>query len=100
MSIIGIDDHRMSWFFMGLTTIAQPVAGQGAFAANLLLDRLHHPGLPNPRPATAGDRTGRMQEHPPPAPMPATQLRRPLSLESSPPPVCLHAEFAPTSAKV
>ncbi|WP_346924900.1 LacI family DNA-binding transcriptional regulator [uncultured Arthrobacter sp.] len=47
MSIIGIDDHQMSWF-LGLSTIAQPVADQGAFAANLLIDRLHRPGLPNP----------------------------------------------------
>jgi DNA-binding LacI/PurR family transcriptional regulator len=47
VSIIGIDDHQMNWF-MGLTTIAQPVADQGAFAANLLVERLHHPGLPNP----------------------------------------------------
>jgi DNA-binding LacI/PurR family transcriptional regulator len=47
VSIIGIDDHQMSWF-MGLTTIAQPVADQGAFAANLLVERLHRPGLPNP----------------------------------------------------
>jgi DNA-binding LacI/PurR family transcriptional regulator len=47
MSIIGIDDHQMSWF-LGLSTISQPVADQGAFAANLLIDRLHRPGLPNP----------------------------------------------------
>ena len=47
VSIIGIDDHQMSWF-MGLTTIAQPVADQGAFAANLLVERLHRSGLPNP----------------------------------------------------
>ena len=47
VSIIGIDDHQMSWF-MGLTTVAQPVADQGAFAANLLVDRLHRSGLPNP----------------------------------------------------
>lgn len=47
VSIIGIDDHQMSWF-MGLTTIAQPVADQGAFAASLLVDRLHRSGLPNP----------------------------------------------------
>jgi DNA-binding LacI/PurR family transcriptional regulator len=46
LSIIGIDDHQMSWF-LGLTTIAQPVADQGAFAANLLIERLHRPGLPN-----------------------------------------------------
>jgi DNA-binding LacI/PurR family transcriptional regulator len=37
----------MSWF-LGLSTIAQPVADQGAFAANLLIDRLHRSGLPNP----------------------------------------------------
>ena len=47
VSIIGIDDHQMSWF-LGLTTIAQPVADQGAFAANLLTERLHRPGPPNP----------------------------------------------------
>ena len=29
MSIIGIDDHQMSWF-LGLSTISQPVADQGA----------------------------------------------------------------------
>jgi DNA-binding LacI/PurR family transcriptional regulator len=34
--------------FLGLTTIAQPVADQGAFAANLLIERLHRSGLPNP----------------------------------------------------
>lgn len=49
-SIIGIDDHQMSWF-LGLTTIAQPVADQGAFAANLLIERLHRSGLLNPPPA-------------------------------------------------
>lgn len=47
VSIIGIDDHQMS-SFLGLTTIAQPVADQGAFAANLLIERLHRSGLPNP----------------------------------------------------
>jgi DNA-binding LacI/PurR family transcriptional regulator len=47
VSIIEIDDHQMSWF-LGLTTMAQPVAGQGAFAATLLIDRLHRSGLPNP----------------------------------------------------
>lgn len=47
VSIIGIDDHQMSWY-LGLTTMAQPVADQGAFAANLLIDRLHRSGLPNP----------------------------------------------------
>jgi DNA-binding LacI/PurR family transcriptional regulator len=43
VSIIGIDDHQMSWF-MGLSTIAQPVADQGAFAANLLIEGLQRPG--------------------------------------------------------
>lgn len=47
LSIIGVDDHQMSWF-LGLTTIAQPVADQGAFAADLLIERLHRTGLPNP----------------------------------------------------
>jgi DNA-binding LacI/PurR family transcriptional regulator len=50
VSIIGIDDHQMSWF-LGLTTMAQPVADQGAFAASLLIDRPHRSGLPNPPPA-------------------------------------------------
>lgn len=45
VSIIGIDDHRMSWF-LGLTTVAQPVADQGAFAANLLVERLLRPEPP------------------------------------------------------
>ena len=51
VSIIGIDDHQMSWF-LGLTTIAQPLADQGAFAANLLIERLHRSGLANPPPAS------------------------------------------------
>ena len=51
VSIIGIDDHQMSWF-LGLTIIAQPLAGQGAFAANLLIERLHRSGLANPPPAS------------------------------------------------
>ena len=42
ISIIGIDDHPMSWI-LGLTTIAQPVADEAAFAASLLLDRLQKP---------------------------------------------------------
>jgi DNA-binding LacI/PurR family transcriptional regulator len=50
VSIIEIDEHRMSWL-LGLTTMAQSVAGQGAFAATLLMDRLHRSGLPNPPPA-------------------------------------------------
>jgi DNA-binding LacI/PurR family transcriptional regulator len=45
VSIIGIDDHQMSWF-LGLTTIAQPAADQGAFAATLLVERLAHRGAP------------------------------------------------------
>ena len=51
VSIIGIDDHQMSWF-LGLTTIAQPLADQGAFSANLLIERLHRSGLANPPPAS------------------------------------------------
>lgn len=45
VSIIGIDDHPMSWF-LGLSTVAQPVADQGAFAANLLCERLQSPDTP------------------------------------------------------
>ena len=51
VSIIGIDDHQMSWF-LGLTTIAQPLEDQGAFAADLLIERLHRSGLANPPPAS------------------------------------------------
>ncbi|MFK0006633.1 LacI family DNA-binding transcriptional regulator [Paenarthrobacter sp. NPDC090520] len=47
MSVIGIDDHPMSWF-LGLSTVAQPVADQGAFAANLLCERLVNTETPNP----------------------------------------------------
>jgi DNA-binding LacI/PurR family transcriptional regulator len=46
VSVIGIDDHPMSWF-LGLSTVAQPVADQGAFAANLLVDRLQNADAPN-----------------------------------------------------
>lgn len=46
VSVIGIDDHPMSWF-LGLSTVAQPVADQGAFAANLLCERLLHTETPN-----------------------------------------------------
>jgi DNA-binding LacI/PurR family transcriptional regulator len=42
ISMIGIDDHPMS-SFVGLTTVAQPVADQGAFAAALLAERLAAP---------------------------------------------------------
>ncbi len=44
ISVAGIDDHQMSWF-AGLTTVAQPVADQGAFAANLLAQRLLQPEM-------------------------------------------------------
>lgn len=47
VSVIGIDDHPMSWF-LGLSTVAQPVADQGAFAANLLCERLLNTDPPNP----------------------------------------------------
>jgi DNA-binding LacI/PurR family transcriptional regulator len=42
VSIVGIDDHPMSWI-LGLSTVCQPVADQSAFAANLLVDRLQNP---------------------------------------------------------
>ncbi len=42
LSVAGIDDHPMSGF-AGLTTVAQPVADQGAFAASLLAQRLLRP---------------------------------------------------------
>ncbi|TLM83410.1 LacI family transcriptional regulator [Pseudarthrobacter sp. NamE2] len=42
ISMIGIDDHPISRV-LGLTTIAQPVADEAAFAATLLLDRLQRP---------------------------------------------------------
>ncbi|MEA5455081.1 LacI family DNA-binding transcriptional regulator [Sinomonas sp. JGH33] len=41
VSLIGIDDHPMS-SFLGLTTVAQPVPDQGAFAATLLAERLQN----------------------------------------------------------
>ena len=47
MSVIGIDDHPMSWF-LGLSTVAQPVADQGAFAANLLCEQLMNTETPSP----------------------------------------------------
>jgi DNA-binding LacI/PurR family transcriptional regulator len=48
VSLIGIDDHPMS-SFLGLTTVAQPVADQAALAATLLADRLHeHSADPAP----------------------------------------------------
>ncbi|MEV7976008.1 LacI family DNA-binding transcriptional regulator [Streptomyces sp. NPDC086519] len=42
ISLIGFDDHELS-AVVGLTTIAQPVADQGAEAARLLLSRLDNP---------------------------------------------------------
>nr|WP_240902133.1 LacI family DNA-binding transcriptional regulator [Arthrobacter silviterrae] len=45
VSVVGLDDHPMSWF-MGLSTVAQPVADQGAFAANLMCERLQDPLVP------------------------------------------------------
>lgn len=42
LSLIGIDDHPMS-SFLGLSTLAQPVSDQGAFAATLLAERLQNP---------------------------------------------------------
>ncbi|WP_405520922.1 LacI family DNA-binding transcriptional regulator [Streptomyces canus] len=42
MSVIGLDDHELAEV-IGLTTIAQPVAGQGAEAARLLLRQLQEP---------------------------------------------------------
>lgn len=42
ISMIGLDDHPMSWV-LGLTTIAQAVEDGAAFAASLLLDRLQNP---------------------------------------------------------
>ena len=47
VSVIGLDDHPMSWF-LGLSTVAQPVADQGAFAANLLCERLLNNETPHP----------------------------------------------------
>lgn len=43
ISIVGLDEHPMSGF-LGLSTVRQPVADQGAFAANLLVERLQQPG--------------------------------------------------------
>jgi LacI family repressor for deo operon, udp, cdd, tsx, nupC, and nupG len=45
VSVIGFDDHELA-DVIGLTTIAQPVAGQGAEAARQLLRRLEQPDVP------------------------------------------------------
>jgi DNA-binding LacI/PurR family transcriptional regulator len=42
VSVVGFDDHELAEV-IGLTTVAQPVAGQGAEAARLLLRRLDEP---------------------------------------------------------
>ena len=108
MSIIGIDDHQMSWF-LGLSTISQPVADQGAFAANLLIDRLHRSGLPeSPVQPRAGHQADRAQEHPPPSLTSARTSRQPArtpsagmpprtrSLQNPPPVRPPHTRFRPT----
>ncbi|MDH5294823.1 MAG: substrate-binding domain-containing protein, partial [Acidimicrobiia bacterium] len=46
VSIVGFDDHELS-FVLGLTTVAQDPAGLGAAGAQMLLDRLEgHSGAP------------------------------------------------------
>ena len=47
MSVVGFDDHELA-DVIGLTTVAQPVAGQGAEAARLLLRQLDEPGAEVP----------------------------------------------------
>ncbi|MEU1803878.1 LacI family DNA-binding transcriptional regulator [Streptomyces sp. NPDC019937] len=47
VSVVGFDDHELS-DVLGLTTVAQPVAGQGAEAARLLLSRLDDPDAEPP----------------------------------------------------
>ena len=42
VSVVGFDDHELAEV-IGLTTVAQPVAGQGAEAARLLLQQLDEP---------------------------------------------------------
>jgi DNA-binding LacI/PurR family transcriptional regulator len=51
LSIIDIDDYQLSWLTglsTGLTTIAQPVADPGAFAAKLLIEDSTAQDLPIP----------------------------------------------------
>jgi LacI family transcriptional regulator, repressor for deo operon, udp, cdd, tsx, nupC, and nupG len=48
ISVIGFDDHEMARSF-GLTTIAQPVAEQGAIAARVLLEALANGAAHEPR---------------------------------------------------
>ncbi|MGW7329812.1 LacI family DNA-binding transcriptional regulator [Streptomyces sp. NPDC054840] len=47
VSVVGFDDHELAEV-VGLTTVAQPVAGQGAEAARLLLRQLAEPGAEVP----------------------------------------------------
>jgi LacI family transcriptional regulator, repressor for deo operon, udp, cdd, tsx, nupC, and nupG len=47
ISVVGFDDHELSEV-VGLTTITQPVAEQGAEAARLLLSQLDEPHTPAP----------------------------------------------------
>ncbi|BBC36662.1 LacI family transcriptional regulator [Streptomyces graminofaciens] len=47
VSVVGFDDHELA-DVLGLTTVAQPVADQGAEAARLLLSQLDEPGAEPP----------------------------------------------------
>lgn len=47
VSVVGFDDHELA-DVIGLTTVAQPVAGQGAEAARLLLRQLDEPHAEHP----------------------------------------------------
>jgi LacI family repressor for deo operon, udp, cdd, tsx, nupC, and nupG len=47
VSVVGFDDHELAEV-VGLTTVAQPVADQGAEAARLLLRQLEAPDTPPP----------------------------------------------------
>ncbi|MBB1246826.1 LacI family DNA-binding transcriptional regulator, partial [Streptomyces durbertensis] len=47
VSVVGFDDHELAEV-VGLTTVAQPVARQGAEAARLLLEQLDRPGTETP----------------------------------------------------
>ncbi|QYX77578.1 LacI family DNA-binding transcriptional regulator [Streptomyces akebiae] len=47
VSVVGFDDHELA-DVVGLTTVAQPVAGQGAEAARMLLRQLDEPDAEQP----------------------------------------------------
>ncbi|GAA3795877.1 LacI family DNA-binding transcriptional regulator [Streptomyces phyllanthi] len=47
VSVVGFDDHELAEV-VGLTTVSQPVAGQGAEAARLLLRQLDEPDAERP----------------------------------------------------